>query len=211
MKIAILILYTESWQSMADIVVPNAQEYSDRHGYKLIVQKWPEPMMSNFGYNKLEQIQAIFEHEESDVVMSMDLDAMITNHGIRVEDFIENDFDVYLTSDYNGLNCGVFIIKKSGYSNWLIDRVLEFRGKPKMYCEQDGIREFIKTFPPPATSRIKMIEQTKLNAYLYEMYPEIPLQSHEQGNWNPGDFIIHLPGLGYETRLAFLKSTPIEK
>src|SRR5690349_1141202 len=119
-KIAILIIYTESWQPLADITIPNTKEYVAKHGYEVIVQKYPDPYSIDLAYGKLEQISGIFDCNDADIVLSIDLDVLITNHNKKIEHFIEDAYDVYLTSDYNGLNCGAFIIRESGYSEWFI-------------------------------------------------------------------------------------------
>ena len=35
MKVVVLVLYTENWQSLADVTIPNTQRYCDKHGYRI--------------------------------------------------------------------------------------------------------------------------------------------------------------------------------
>lgn len=206
MRIAILILYTQGWQDIADIVIPNAQSYADKHGYDLLVQKYPEPYFSTFGYQKIEQIQAIFEHDQADVVWSLDCDALITNHKWKVEDFLDNEHDAYFCKDVNGINAGSFIIKNTQWSHDFMIWLLAQEGKEKMYCENDAIVAYDKEFP---ISLIKILPHPSINSYLYENYPEFKNITHEQGQWEYGDFVLHLPGMGIATRIEVLKNTKI--
>lgn len=198
---------------MADITIPVAQRYADKHGYNLIVQKWPEPYLSDFGYRKLEQIQGLFEHGEADVIWSLDLDTIITNHSFRIEDFIDEDSVMFITKDFNNINGGSFIVRNCNYANTFLDLLISKRGHDKMFCEQDAIVDYYERLQPLFNKyewpSIKILPHPSINSYLYENYPDIPLQTHKQGNWNPGDFVLHLPGLGFEQRLNILKNTKI--
>lgn len=202
MKIAILMLYTESWQGIAGVSVPNAAEYCHRHHYDLKLEVYEKEFS---GFEKLHHIKKLLE--KYDAVWPLDCDTLITNHKIRLEDFLaEQDF--YITKDYNGVNAGSFIIKKSNRYPKLIDFLISCQKYEHIYCEQDAIANYIKDDP---SNGIKILPHPSINSYLYENYPDIPPQTHEQGQWEIGDFVLHLPGIGMERRMEILKSTPILK
>lgn len=207
MKVAILILYTKSWQPLADIVIPNVEAYSAKHKYQFSIRKYPEPYTSDFGFNKLIEIKKLFD-EGIGVVWSLDLDCLITNHSVKIEDFLDEEHFAYFTNDYNWINCGSFVIKKSDWSTMFIDAVLNFsKHDPNLYCEQDGIGHYLKV--TPNETKVKFLPQNTINSYKYELYPEIPPQTHEQGNWEEGDFVLHLPGIGMDKRIEIFKQTKI--
>jgi predicted N-acetyltransferase YhbS len=62
MQIAVQILYTEGWKDMAEIVIPVAAKYCNKHGYKLCVVCYAGEYYSDFGYNKLRKVNKRF-HE----------------------------------------------------------------------------------------------------------------------------------------------------
>lgn len=205
-KVAILIQRTLDWQEIADITVKNNEEYARKHGYSFIHEIFDSPYD---GFNKIETVQKLFLFTDVTLVWSLDCDALITRHSIKIENFVDNEHDFYITKDYNGLNAGSFIIKKSQWSYSFISYLLDQKGKDGMYCEQDAINQYRRTYPE--STKIKILPQSNINSYLYENYPEIPLQTHEQGNWDPGDFVLHLPGVGMKKRIEILKNTPISK
>ncbi len=210
-KIIVAILYTESWKDIAAITCSNAKKYCDKHGYEFESLEYPEPCKSDFGYGKLELIKEIFRANEADIVWSMDCDTLICRHDIRIEDLLDNEHDAYFTKDYNGLNCGSFIFKNTECSKELLELALGMKGKLNMHCEQDAFSEvLLKSSILHIIDRVKILPQSSINSYMYELYQEIPPQTEEQGQFIPGkSFVLHLPGLGLEHRHQILSTTKI--
>jgi len=192
---------------IADISFDNAREYCDRNGYGLV----PEILDSPYnGFEKLRSALQIFD-AGADVVWVMDADTLITNHTIKLERYLSNGYSFYITKDYNGVNAGSFVIKKSKWSISFIEWLLMCEGKEKMYCEQDAINRYMTLFPRETKNHICILPHPSINSYLYENYPELPMQSHENGQWEIGDFVLHLPGIGLSKRLEILKNTKVIK
>lgn len=207
MKICVQCLYSNSWLEIAKIVVPNLVGYCRRYDYTWNIQSfhnWP----SDFGFQKLVQIQNIFKSNEADVVFAVDADLMITNYKKRIEDFLTDEHDFFICKDFNGINAGVFAIRNTEWSYGFINYLLSTRGEEGVYCEQDAISLYMKDFPN--NDKIKIVDHPAFNSYLYELYPEIPPQTREQGQWYEWDsFLLHLPGIGMEKRLSILQNTPV--
>lgn len=194
---------------MAEIIVPNAAEYCEKHGYELEILEYPE-WGSNTGYEKLELIKEMFLDGDADVIFSMDCDTLITNHKHKVEDYLQEGKDFYITKDVNSFNAGSFIIRKSEWSLYFIDYLLSKRGLEGMYCEQNAIECFDREFPN--SKEIKVLPHPSINSYHYFLYPSHEdITSSEAGCWWEGCFVLHLPGLGFEQRLDILKSTKVIK
>lgn len=199
MTVAIQILFTSGWKELADLVLPVAKSYCEKHGYKFINVEYPE-YPSDFGYNKLRWVINLFK-ENIDIVWCLDLDTMITNHIIRVEEFIDKENNFWICKDLNGINAGSFIIKKSEWSLIFLEYLLNQQGKENMHCEQDAIREYINTHDDHS---IKILPHPSINSLLYENYPEFNNVTETQGQWQKGNFVLHVPGIGYEKRKEIL-------
>lgn len=204
MQIAIQILYTTGWKDIADIVLPVAKNYCDKHGYKLVDVEYNEPAQSDMGYDKFRWVKKL-SVVDVDVIFCLDLDTLITNHGVTVESFLDEEHDFYICKDYNSINAGSFIIRKSLWAESFIDFVLSQQGIDKMYCEQNAIEKYMEL--NPQEQKIKVLPHPSINSYFYGLYPEIPAQTHEQGEWVMGDFILHLPGVSLERRKQILEKT----
>ncbi len=204
MKILLQILYTESWSELAEVVLPNMIDYCKVRGYSYSPHLSPEPYE---GFDKISTIYDTFNLYDIDVIFSRDMDTLITNFHTKVEDFLEDGKDFYITKDFNGINAGSFIIKKTAWSKFFITYLESKKGQPGMYCEQNAIEAYMAEFPDD--EKIKILPHPSINSYHYPLYPEIPPQTHEQGQWQMGDFVLHLPGVSMEQRLKILSSTPI--
>lgn len=201
MNIGVQILYTQSWQDVAVITIPVIQKYCELHNYNSIIRTYQNDFS---GFEKLIRIKEAFQNDKYNAIWSLDCDTLITNSSIKIEKYIFDDKDFFITKDYNGINGGSFIIKNSEYGNWFLDECLKLQGEPKIYCEQDAFTEMIKRLNMFA-DKIAILGHPSINSYLYENYPEIPTQTHEQGQWQRGDFLLHLPGIGMDKRLEILK------
>jgi hypothetical protein len=203
MKIILQCLYTDTWIDIARIVLPNIASYAQRRGYSLNVKCYSEPCPSDFGYNKLKEIKYIFDTDTADVVVSLDLDLLITNYNYKIEDFLNDKNDFYITDGYNA---GVFILKKSEWSYKFIDYILSQQGVEGMYCEQDAILKYISE---NGTSEICVLPHPSINSFNYDLYPEYGKVKHNKGQWEEGDFILHLPGIGMDKRKEILSTTKV--
>jgi hypothetical protein len=58
---------------------------------------------------------------------------------------------------------------------------------------------------------MKILPHPSLNSYPYEHYPEFKNVTHEQGNWEEGDFLLHCPALPYEKRAEILRNAKITR
>lgn len=198
MRICIQMLYTKGWLELAKITCGNIVNYCRKHGYMWNIQCVDEPYDA---FEKIRQIQKIFENDEADIVWSIDCDALITNYKCKVEDYLDEENDFYVCKDYNGINCGSFIVRKSEWSLRLLQKIIWYSKYEEVHCEQDALKVYIRI---RGCENIKKLPHPSINSYIYENYPEIPMQSHDKGQWEIGDFVIHLPGIGMQKRLDIL-------
>jgi hypothetical protein len=197
-------LYTSDWSELAKLSVPNLVNYCRKQGYTWNVQCVSSPFS---GYQKILYIQQLFNNNEADLVVSIDCDVLITNYNKRVEDYLSGEHSFFICNDFNGINAGVFAIKKTDWSKDFLSYLLLCQGEPDMHCEQDAIIKYTKEFPND--TNIQILPHPSINSYLYENYPEIPFQTHEQGQWVSGDFLLHLPGLSNQKRIEIFNNTPV--
>lgn len=217
-KIAICVVYTptQDWLSLAQVVLPNLHEYCLRHGYNLFIRIDPIPYN---GFSKFTLINYLFNTQGFDYVFSLDLDTLITNHNIKIEDFVDSNKSFYICRDLNGINCGAFILKAGKWSKAFLNFCLSFEGK--VDCEQNAVDIYMGNTIDDLN--IKILPHPSINSYKYDEYSpsygkigykegDVVLKpSHKQGNWEEGDFILHLPGQTIEKRIDIFKKTKIIK
>lgn len=197
MKVCIQIIYTANWLELAKATVFNTVKYCIKNNYTWSIQTVKEPYDA---FEKIRMAKSILVESEADVVWVLDCDTLITNHTIKVENFINDTDDIFLCKDYNGINCGSFLIKKSDRCLKLLDFIYSHKGKPNMDCEQNVIEQLYLL----QGNSICVLDHPSINSYLYENYPEIPMQTHEQGQWEKGDLLLHLPGISISKRTEII-------
>ena len=79
-------------------MLPNFNEYCHRHGYRLLAIQCPEG--PDIGFLKS---GVILDHlsgpDPSDVLLCLDLDALITNLNTKVESFLSSPHSMFIAKD----------------------------------------------------------------------------------------------------------------
>ena len=236
-KICLATLHTPNMDELAEMTLPSKASYCQRQGYELrnkrqtsrlekkVWTKKPEGHESwpYDGFDKVNYITELLSERSDDVrrtkydwIFWCDCDTLITNQSISVEQFMEDDKDFIITVDHAGLNGGVFLLRNS-VQGWVFWREL----KEKMYQtahlndflfgeEQTAMQMLVED--ERFQARVKILPQKAFNSYPYkEVYGHpngYPDKTGANGTWEPGDFVIHIPGFGpdlYERRLQHFK------
>lgn len=191
--IYVLTHYTDNWNGIADITIPVMEQYCKTNGYIFNVSKVPEYDK----YNGLHKLKALNLLNENDVAMLVDADVLITNHKVKIEYFYKRD-ELLLAE---GANCGIMIVRKT--NRGIIDLMIQDIESGEFNCEQDAVETYLKR--TTGYYDIKLIPHPCFNSYLSELYPEIPQPvTKEQGQWEKGCFVLHLPALSIEKRIEVL-------
>ena len=214
MKVTLLTMWADNFKRIADISLPNFKAYCERHGYDLKELKIDS---ERFHYQKHIFLKE-FLLTDVEVVFYIDIDAIITNQSLPVESFLDDEHDFYTTKDINEINTGTFILKNTEWGKWFNGLIL---GESKYYNnEQNVINAFHNT--PFVKNKFKILPHPSINSYPYEYYyPSYGYigwedgdkantkPTHQQGNWEEGDFVMHVPGLELNQRAEILKNTKI--
>lgn len=203
MKVVCVTTWSPYYQPLADITLPNLWDYAFKHDYLVYEHKIED---GKFHFEKHKVFKELF-NGGAGIIFYKDIDSMITNLTIPIESFIDLENDFYITKDKTELNGGVMILKNTSWCMVFNDAVLSY--KNLVNNEQNAINLMYKN--PQANDFIKVLPQSTINSYLYEMYPEIGKQAHEHGQWEEGDFLLHLPALTIEKRIEILKNIPVIK
>lgn len=200
---AVVSLNDEKYQPLADLTwTQNKQVYCERHEY-LGINKTSD-FVGNIpiGFEKIFFVLDVMKkHPEVEWIWWTGTDAMITNFTTKIEDKIDEDYELILATDCNEINNDSFLIKNSewgqAYMQGIID-VMPNYVNHYFYEQQAMIESYIDN-----KESIKIVPQRYLNAYRNEMYPHQSKydQLGTDGTWQKGDWLIHWPGTSLELRL----------
>lgn len=200
---AVLSLNDEKYQPLADLTwTKNKQIYCERHGYLGINKTSGFKGNIPIGFEKIAFVLDVLnEHPEVEWLWWTGSDAMITNHTIRIEDKIDNNYDLIIATDCNEINNDSFLLKNSDWSKKYMQQIYDLIPQYKnhyFYEQQAMIDTYFEN-----KDHIKLVPQRYLNAYMNELYPhqiKYDLLGND-GTWQKGDWLIHWPGTGLDLRL----------
>lgn len=197
-------MYSPSHQALADLMLPNMREYTDRHGYHSSIF---EISNDSYEYKKHNGFEYLFKDlYEGDIIWYRDVDSIITDLSKPITDFIDNEHDLFITEDIHELNGGSVIIRNSAWGRWFNGMVLSNKDK---YANEQNVYNANRDMVTISGS-MKILPHPSINSYDYSIYPEYPnIRSREQGHWHEGDFVLHTPGAPMEVRLNTLKNAKI--
>jgi mannan polymerase II complex MNN10 subunit len=173
---------------MQDTVGPIIKEYCETHGYDCIIQEWQDPS-KGAPWGKIKY--AIDNISKYDWVWTMDIDTMIMNHSIKIEDIVNDEYCVMLSS-LNGsiehINTGSMFYKNDEktikFLNDIYDQK-EFYWNG--YWEQDAIIKLLKT-NPEYRQITQICSHRKFNSHFHFDFDP------EKHNYKSGDLLVHLCG-----------------
>jgi len=206
MKIVVCTEYGGNYAAIAGHTVPVMRKYCEKHGYELRVLIL-EGTGNEYAYKKHELFKELLR-EDNDVIAYFDADILITNHTIKIESFLDDDHDLFITYLVSELNGGALIIKNSMWGEMINNFILNARHN--FENEQNVINHY--RFHPMFSAKMKVVPHPSFNSMNYDYYPELSeYKTLDLGHWVEGEsFVLHTPGLGIEQRLQVLKNTPIK-
>ncbi len=190
--IYVLVHYTDSFKPLINISRPILEEYCNAHDYVLSIRQ-VDQYAKYTGIEKLQHIDDVLRM--GDVALVLDADVLLTNLYIKVESFIDSEHDLYLAG---GCNAGVFICRKTPkFKSFLVDCIKQiYLGNYD--CEQPYFEEKAKE----GDEMIKVLPHPSINSYLCNLYPEHGNTTSEQGCWEVGHFVCHIPAQSMDKRIA---------
>lgn len=202
---------TRNWLP-ATISRPNHEAYAAKHGYRYQHETFTE----GGSWTKPRAIAKAMEDYSFPWVFWIDADAIITN---MEKYFFHEDIDPGITmgTDINGPNAGVMMLQNTPMVRqllWAVNHTGPWAfpepttqgrnmGVPNHWQDQSAFRFF--ALLPPYRELFKFAEQRVMNSYLNELYDDG--RPKEMGQWQPGDFVLHLPGIDDQKRVEAMRRT----
>lgn len=203
MKIAVCTHYDNHFAQVGNLTSQTNWEYCQRHGYEWICERnrFEESVGWHIVWDKILLLKRKIDRQAfPNWFLYIDADAMILNHTIKLESLIDPEAHLIIANDINGLNSGVFLIRNSQWSldflNWCWGKRQQISNRTE--AEQTAMKRYLKEV---GTTHVKFVSPNMFNSYLYSEYGE---PETTEGNYKPGDFILHLPGMANNRRVELL-------
>ena len=198
---AVATMHDPSYQRLGDITDTNKKEYCERHGYGFHC-KTDIKFDKMVGFEKIPIVLNAFkEHPEYEWILFAEADTMITNFTVKIEDLVDNDYHFMVAVDVNDINAGVFLARNTeegrNYLQFILDQ------KPNYLNNWQAEQAVIQDSYKDNKHIVKLVNQRFFNSFDYRIYHYIDHRDclWQDGNWLPGDFIIHWPAVDQDNRI----------
>jgi hypothetical protein len=200
MRVVLLTHCSPEYQSLGDITLPRWEKYCAKWGYDFDVSRTQSS--PDLPWEKMRRIASFLQ--QYDLVQWVGVDTYCTNlNQNAVGWWHANDQPAaLLTWDLYGINADSMIFSNCPWAHMFL-YAINTLGKnfyhSHPFLEQEALSRF--AFQKPYCDVVKIIPQKGMNSYLHKVYgrPE-----EWPGNWEPGDWILHLPGMTVELRIQIL-------
>lgn len=214
------------YQDLADLTWhQNKTEYAVMHGYGMYARtedfatRGSNDLMTGFEKIYIAR-DVLLENPEFDWIWWTGTDSMITNFSIKIEDRIDNNYHFIICSDINGINADSILLRNSPKCLNFLDKILELQDEVKNFWDTEQ-RAIGKLLDLPGTGDpgwpegqdlviknqykdvVKIVPQRYMNSFNYHLYhyKEHKDKLLQNGNWQPGDWLIHWPAVSLQGRI----------
>ncbi len=177
-----------SFREIGELTAPSKEVYARRHGYDFLCQTTFPPTVAPC----FERVYMALENmDRYDWMFYTDADAMITNQDTRLENLIDDQYDLITTVDptcdkFVNINNGVMLIKCSEWSRSFLKLIDSPVYHSHPWLSQQALIDFYAE--PETKSHIKLTPWRFFNSLWHSSYGD--------HNWQPGDFVLHAAGFG---------------
>jgi hypothetical protein len=194
-KIALTIPADHSYDEIYELTCENKTKYCQKYGYDLLRFIGIDAPAKEIPWDKIQwlhdKILSKYEY-----VLLQGVDTLIMNYNIRIEDWIDPQYDWVISRDCHDVNADMILMKNSKWSLDYLDFIYSQYEKYRHDCWNEQ-RCIIDTYKEHA-DHIKVIPQQSFNSYWYPYYDR---EEDHDGNFKEGDWILHFPGMKNELRL----------
>lgn len=199
--ITIVTAASKAYWPLQSLTLPNKLEYCLRHQIQLVARVHDDNVITTA---KPERLQFIFDalekSKDGDWVWFMGSDTLIMNMAISVHEMLAeyNDANLVIAKDVNGINNDSFFVRSTYAGMQFVSRAID--ACPNRSDDQEAMR--FEMMDMSYGLKVKCVSQKLFNAYKYDEYQYGP---QPDGTWEPGDLVLHLPGLPMERRMTLVR------
>lgn len=207
MKLCVATYATGGFAPICDITDPNKQEYCLRHGYGF-ERNHDESFNTGFPFfDRHRWHRSLMSGGAWDWFYFLDADAIFTNLKLKLEDLIRPDDHLIFPIDAIMVQAGGFLARNSEPAGRFFSALIQRQAHPS---QSDQIE--MEAIIPQFREFVRIIPQRTLGSYDYAYYPHLgekyALRQDRDGNdgqWQPGDFVFHCPGMTMEQKAETLR------
>jgi len=216
MTLALITMHDDRYRDLAAITLDqNKRPYCDLWGYELHVKTQDFTQGRGMYFDKYRyMLEIMTSNADIDWVWWLDCDAMITNWATPMTAWTSTDKHLVITADRYNINNGSFFLRNSIQGQEYLGHMLMLEPDylNSQWPEQQPMIDTIDQY----ADIMEIWPQRNFNSYDYDYYHQDHGNTHDwdifghNGNWQPGDFVCHWPGIRPAERIG-LATLMLEK
>ena len=113
----------EGYRNTVEIGIENKRQYCAMHGYDFICCEDHLDPSRPIPWSKILLVQEAMKNPKYKWIFWSDADSLITNLSIRLEDFIDENYNLIIGRDLHDINTGQFFLKNCHWSHQLLSNI----------------------------------------------------------------------------------------
>ena len=219
---AVVSMSTSNLKDLTDFTDAPKKEYCQRHGYEFFhigddeIGATPETWNFSMDWHKPKYVLDLFnQRPDIEWALVTEADATITNLTIPMADRVDNDFHCVVPVDRLNINSGNLLIRNSEQGRAYLQAMIDDGDKYLENTEKNpifGLQLWIVDTLDQWSDIVKIVPQKHMNSYEHGIYDYCDIRTDilgTPGYWEPGDWIVHWPGIRHEVRLD--RASKLEK
>jgi hypothetical protein len=215
MTYAIVTMHNQDYSDLAKYTFDqNKQPYCEQHGYGLFAKTNNFATGKEIYFDKIRyNLEVLENNPDLKWIWWLDCDAVITNFNKTIEEYCDDNYDFVVTLDRYALNNGSYFLKNSELGRQFLRDILALADTfaDDKWPDQQPMISLIE-HDDAYQAMTKFYPQREFNSYDYDFYHRDHGNTHDwdlfnkNGNWQPGDFVMHYPGIKYQTKIELAKN-----
>lgn len=217
MKIKVATLCSFVCRDIGKVTEPITRDYCARHGYNFETKKyWFKQFSLRCGthhFLAFERWRWFAEVLETcDMLFAIGSDVLITNHTMKLEDVAHNRKIFLCAKDSQGFSSDTLLVRRTDRTLALLRNVAALQNKFSNTPDNQLDLAAFEYAAPNYADVIEYMTQRELNAYAYKHYAHLGGRYAQaldadgnDGQWQRGDFVLHVPGLPKQQKIQILK------
>ena len=183
----------ETYQEAVSLAIENKRSYCQQQGYDFICGKETYNESLQPGWSKILILLELMGNSEYKWIFWTDADSLFMNFDHRLEDLIDENYNLLITQDMFTISTGHFFIRNCEWSRqFLLDVYSRTECHHHYSIElQPFVLEMRKLERGPL---VKVLPQKRMNSYPIETISFLPSSMLLPSVYTPGDFIVHFSG-----------------
>jgi len=179
---------TKSYKDVAELTMPSKIDYCKTHGYDFYAKENDFDFSRRVNWERVPMFINLIKEKKYDWLWFLGTDCMIMNHTIRLENIIDDNYDMIIASSSDNkieVNTDSWLVKCTDWSLDFLERInsnIELYHHP--WCEQQAVIN--ELHDNEIKKHFKIVHTRYFNSYYHAWYPDL--------NFKFGDFVIQAAG-----------------